>query len=133
MYRFALKVFTFIFVLFSLCSCAAIKPAPDEKSLRERAEKLWIAKVEGDSVTMYNMTVKAFREKVELKKFSKAPLMDFKSFSIKNIEVDPPEGVVTVDYRIVYQGFDFDSVAKESWLFEDGQWLLNLKPSKMPF
>ena len=126
-----LSLFVLIFIFFS---CGAIRPAPSEENLHDRVDKFWKAKIEGDRETIYRMISKSYREEVELKKFLKAPLLEVSSYSIENIELDPPEAVATVDYRFSNMGFDFDTVSKEKWVFEDGNWFLHMKPAGgMPF
>lgn len=126
------KCFLVIILLVMFYSCGAIRPAPNEDKLHARAEKLWEAKVEDDWSTIYEMTVESFREKVEPKKFARAPLLDVKSYSIKKVKVDPPEGEVTVDFQFTHMGFEFDNITKEKWLWENGEWFWNIKPMNFP-
>ncbi len=114
-------------------SCGEIRHASDEDHLRNRVEKYWKAKMEGDNETVYNMTVKSYREKVALKSFLKTPLLDISGFSIKEIEMDFPKALVAVDYRFSHHGFDFNPVIKRTWIFENGDWFVEMEPASMPF
>ncbi len=133
MYKTRIKNLTLIALFLALFSCGAIRHAEDEEYLHNRVEKYWKAKMEGDSETLYNMTVKSYREKVELKKFLKSPLLDISNFSIKEIKINFPKALVTVDYKFNHQGFEFNPVSKWTWVFENGDWFLEIEPVNMPF
>lgn len=133
MSAFRVKCVSLIIMITVLFSCSTIRTAPDEKNLHNRAEKLWEAKVEGDWETIYNMTVESYREKVQLEKFARAPFLNVLSFSIKEIKAEPPEARVMVEYRFAHQSFEFDAIAKDEWVWENGNWFLNMKPMRLPF
>ncbi len=133
MSRFPMKYGLWIIMVTLLFSCSTIRTEPDEKTLHERAEKLWQAKMEGDRETIYNMSVESYREKVELKRFLRGPLINIISFSIQEIKTDLPDAQVTVNYRFSHQGFEFDAIAKDQWVWENENWYLKMKPLNLPF
>ena len=128
-----------ILVLLSLfiVGCAHLPgKTKSEESLRKKVNQEWVAKVNGDWGTVYDLATKEFKQKVERDKFLRGANLKVVSFSVKELTIDKAQGKAQVlvsfdinQMRLTFKG----ATLKEEWIWEDGEWRLNLNPNSSPF
>jgi len=125
--------------IFALAGCAHLGTAPakgTEEALKQKVEMVYEAKVKKDWGVMYDMAVDAYKDKVDRSAFIQRANVNVTSFSIKEVKIIEPgkKALAVVDYSINQMGFDFKITAKDEWLWENGDWHLDLTPLlKLPF
>jgi len=131
----AIRFLGICLIVLSLCSgCAHLSnrsKGPD--ALKMRVQELWTAKKQGDWAKVYDMTCKAYRDKVSKQKFLTGPKLRARDFAIEDISIIEPgkRAVVTVKAKLDVMGRTLSMVLKENWIWEDGQWRLNLVPTPL--
>lgn len=121
-------------MFFSECvtSSEIKKDVNPEDLLRQKVQAEWDARVNKNMGVVYDMTVKAYQEKVSRDKFLQQPSIAIQNFTIKEIKITEPDKKAesSVEYSTNQMGFDFMFTSKEDWLWEDGDWRLNVSPVK---
>lgn len=125
-----------ILLILSACTDIQKKPATEE-TLRQMVQTEWEARVGRKMGVVYDMTVKSFQKAVPRDAFLQRPHMQVTSFSVKEVSLaeSGKEGQTVVQFKTNQMGFDFNFTKKENWTWEDGDWRLNISPSKakLPF
>lgn len=127
-----------VFVLFfCLSSCATLgKNAPSEENLRTAVTGLWDAKVDFEWGYVYDHAVEEYKKYVKRKQFIRRGNLTIRSYEIEEIR---PTGEGRADVRIRFtvapMGLEMSGTTTEEWVWENGEWCLNLMPSllKSPF
>ena len=122
----------FLLIFISLTSCAHIKPEPKtEAALMSQVRQLWEAKIKRDWGAVYDLTVAEYQNKAPKERFLSHTKINVLSYSIKETKIldSGDKALAVVNYHINQQGFDFQMLAKDVWIFENGMWRLNLLPS----
>ena len=123
--------------LLMFTACAHLMTNPKSKeALREKIQMEWEAKVNKNWGVVYDLTVDAYKNKVNRGSFVQSANINVQEFSIKGVKIIEPgrKALAVVDYRINQMGFDFKITSKEEWLWENGDWHLNLLPTlRTPF
>lgn len=131
-----------IFILASILAvagCAHLAPAPakgSEEALRQKVKMEWDAKVRKNWGVVYDLAVDAYKKKVDRNILIRRANINVQEFSIKEVQIIEPgrKALAVVGYRINHMGFDFKVISREEWLWENGDWRLDLTPSlKSPF
>lgn len=119
-----------IFLIFTSCAHMTVNPQ-SEKALRQKVQMEWEAKVKKDWGVVYDLAVDAYKNKLDRDSFVQRANINIKEFSIKEVKIIEPgkKALAVVDSKISQMGFDFNITAKEEWLWENGDWHLNLLPT----
>ncbi|OQW99820.1 MAG: hypothetical protein BWK80_62505 [Desulfobacteraceae bacterium IS3] len=121
-------------MFFSACvkSSNVKSDANPEDLLKQKVQAEWEARVNKKKGIIYDMTTKAFQEKVSRDEFLQQAGIGIQNFTIKEIKITEPDKKAesSVEYSTNQMGFDFTFTSKEDWLWEDGDWRLNLSPVK---
>lgn len=119
-----------IFMMFTACAHLTAPPESQD-ALMQRIKMEWEAKVKRDWGVVYDLTVDAYKQKVDRTSFIRRANVNVKEFSIKEVKIIEPrkKALSIVDYMITQMGYDFRGDAKEEWLWENGAWHLNLLPT----
>jgi hypothetical protein len=124
-------------MLFIVSSCAHLPGArKSEKGLRQRVVKEWEAKLNDDWGTVYDLTAKRFKNAMKREKFVGGTTIEVERYVIQGIEIDPAQekAWAQVMFDIRHMGLSFKGAkTKEEWIWEDGNWRLNLDPHMSPF
>jgi hypothetical protein len=105
-------------------------------ALRARVEQEWNAKKAGEWGTVYDLTCKAYKSQVNRDHYIKGANLSVEGFTVKDVAIDSAQGkgTATVSFDVVQMGFPFKGILlKEDWIWEDGDWRLNLNPKRTPF
>ena len=135
----SLIVIFMLATILAVAGCAHLTPASakrSEEALRQKVKMEWEAKVNKDWGVVYDLTVDAYKNKVNRNSFVQGANINVQEFSIKELKIIEPgrKALAVVDYRINQMGFDFKITSKEEWLWENGGWHLNLLPTlRTPF
>lgn len=124
-----------VLMMFSACAHISVDPH-SEGSLMQRVEKEWVAKVNRDWGTVYDMGVAEFKNKYDKKDFVRMANVIIDEFQIKDIKIIEPgrKATAVVDYKTSHMQYEFNMSASEEWWWEDGEWRLNLLPAmELPF
>jgi hypothetical protein len=121
-----------VLLMFAACKHVQDKPATEE-TLRQMVQTEWEARVSRKLGVVYDMTVKSFQKAVPRDAFLQRPNMPITSFSVKEVKLaeSGKEGQTVVQFKTNQMGFDFNFTTKENWIWEDGDWRLNISPSKV--
>jgi len=119
-----------IFLIFTGCAHMSVNPK-SEKALRQKIRMEWEAKVKKNWGVVYDLTVDAYKNKLDRDFFVQRANINIKEFSIKEVKIIEPgrKALAVVDSKISQVGFDFHMPVKEEWLWENGDWHLNLLPT----
>jgi len=124
-------------MLFVISGCAHLPGnRKSEKTLRDRVTQEWEAKVNDDWGIVYDLTTKEFKSKMKRDKFVGGSNIEVASYVIEEIEIASAQekAWAHVGFDIMYMGMPFKGAkTKEEWLWEDGEWRLNLNPKMTPF
>jgi hypothetical protein len=136
-HRIFLVLLTFFTLIFSV-GCALLPSQTPEEYLQKRVEGLMQAKINGTWDVVYSFYDSSFRKGVSLDKFSSIPRdIDFKNFTIENIEMLPSkrEATAKVKVDISVKGFTFKGAPENQlWIKEGRQWYLKARPgTQHPF
>lgn len=135
----SLIVIFMLATILAVAGCAHLAPASakrSEEALRQKVKMEWEAKVNKDWGVVYDLTVDAYKNKVKRDSFVQGANINVQEFTIKEVKIIEPgrKALAVVDYRINQMGFDFKITSREEWLWENGDWHLNLTPFlKLPF
>ena len=124
-----------IFLIFTACAHLTVDPK-SEKTLRQKVQMEWEAKVKKDWGVVYDLTVDAYKNKIARDSFVRRANINVKEFSIKEVKIIEPgkKALAVVDSKLNQMGFDINITAREEWLWENGAWHLNLLPTlRSPF
>ncbi|PID73469.1 MAG: hypothetical protein CSB33_03615 [Desulfobacterales bacterium] len=133
---YGLGLLTALVLLFSFSGCASLGGDVSEAGLRARVEAEWKARKNNEWGAVYDMTIAAYQEKMTRNNFIKRANINVKGYEIKEVRVIEPEkkGFALVHYQMKHLGYTFPAKSKEEWLWENGEWRLNLLPTlKLPF
>ena len=122
-------------LMFTACAHLMANPKSEE-ALREKIRMEWEAKVKKDWGVVYDLTVDAYKNKVNRDSFVQGANINVQEFSIKEVKIIEPgkKALAVVDSKISQMGFNFHMPVKEEWLWENGAWHLNLLPTlRTPF
>ena len=120
-----------------LAGCAHLSgKSKSEGALRDRVNQEWGAKVKGDWGAVYDLTSREFKNKTDRNRFIRRSNLRIENYSIKEVRIDSEQGKAwaQVSYDINHMGMSFTGAnSKEEWIWEDGEWRLNLKFKRTPF
>ncbi len=122
------KLMGVLWILLSFAACAHIATAPpSEEKLMQNVKKAWEAKVNKDWGTVYDMAAEAYKKSIKRDAFIQGSNIQIADFTIKEAKILPESGnkaQAVVDYTIIHMGFKFNNTARESWIWEGGEWRL---------
>lgn len=125
------------FSLLLLTGCAHLfGNAKTPESLRAKVEQEWSAKKASDWGGVYDLTCQAYKSQVKRDQYIKGANLNVQAFTVKEVVVDSAQGkgTATVSFDVEQMGFPFKGITlKEDWVWEDGDWRLNLNPRSTPF
>jgi hypothetical protein len=132
--RYLLRLGVILLMLTSGCSLYLMK-ANSEEALKQRAQRVWEAKMKGDWGTVYDMADSKFRQGTSREQFMTGSKLVVKGFTITEAKVsaDSKEGIVTVKFKTMVMTYNLEPILKENWVFEDGAWRLKLSDQKTLF
>ncbi|QTA80402.1 Uncharacterized protein dnl_27050 [Desulfonema limicola] len=112
------------------CTHMGLSDSDNKHLLIKRVQAAWEAKINKDWGIVYDMSVDAYKKKVKRDDFIRRANINVEEFSIEDIKIIDPgkKAVAHINQKIKQMGFDFTSVHKEEWLWENGNWYLNLMP-----
>jgi hypothetical protein len=96
----------------------------------------WKARKNKDWGTVWDLTTTAYQEKISRASFITDCNVEIDEYTITRITVLEPEAraMAEIDTVVTFITFKFDHTYKEEWLFENGEWRLNLLPtSRLPW
>ena len=128
-----------LFIIFMLASilafagCAHLMPAPSmgtEEALREKIGQEWEAKMNGNAGALYDLTTDEHKKRVARDSFRYQTNVNLTGFSIKDMEIleEGTKALVHVNIEVRQMGFDFTFPSREVWLWQRGEWRLDIKP-----
>ena len=119
-----------IFLIFTGCAHMTVNPQSEE-ALRQKVQMEWEAKVKKDWGVVYDLAVDAYKNKVDRDSFVRGANINVQEFTIKEVKIIEPgrKAIAVIDSKISQLGFDFHIPVKEEWLWENGDWHLNLLPT----
>lgn len=105
-----------------------------EKDLRKKIALEWQAKMNKDWGVVYDLAADAYKEKVDRTLFIQKANVNVQEFSIQEVKITESgkKALAVVDYRITQKGFDFKTTSKETWVWENGDWRLDLDLKSTP-
>ena len=126
-------IFTLASIL-AFAGCAHLMPAPSmgtEEALREKICQEWEAKMNGNWGAVYDLTTDEHKKRVKRDSFRYHTNVNLTGFSIKDLEIieDGTKALVYVDIKIKQAGFEFTFPSHEEWLWQRGEWRLDIKPA----
>jgi len=131
------RFLTLLLISFLFSGCAHLfGKAKSEQALRGKVTQEWEAKQRGDWGVVYDLTTKEFKRKITRDKFVGGTNLQIESYAVNEIIIDSDQGKasVQVGFDINYMGKAFKGArTTEEWIWEDGEWRLNLKSRKTPF
>jgi hypothetical protein len=106
------------------------KDVNPEDLLKQKVQAEWEARVKKEMGVVYDMTTKAHQEKVSRDQFLQRPGIGIQKFMIKEIKITEPgkKAESSVEYSTNQMGIDFNFTSKENWLWEHGDWRLDISP-----
>ncbi len=122
-----LLMFISVFLIFT--SCMHLKAAfGSEDALRQRITMEWEAKVKKDWGTVYDLMVGICKDTIDRNRFIQKANVNVQDFAIKEVRILEygRKAQAVVDYRIKQMNFGFTVTSREEWLWENGDWHLNL-------
>ena len=122
-------------VLLLLTACSPSTPnLGREETLRRNVKMEWDAKVRKDWGVVYDLTLNAYKNEIDRDLFIQRANVNVQEFSIKEVKIIQPgkKALAVVDYSINQKGFDFKTTSREEWLWENGDWHLDLMPTLKP-
>ena len=129
MNRRIISLILLVTVSLMLTGCAhLITPSESQEALMQRVQMAWEAKVKKDWGVVYDLTVDAYKQKIDRGSFIRRANVNVKEFSIKEVKIieTRKKALSVVDNIITQMGYNFPGTAKEEWLWENGAWHLNL-------
>ena len=119
-----------IFLIFTGCAHIKVNPQSEE-ALRQKVRMEWEAKVKKDWGVVYDLAVDEYKNKVDRDSFVRRANINVQEFTIKEVKIIEPgrKALAVVDSKISQMGFDFHIPCTEEWLWENGDWHLNLLPT----
>jgi len=126
----ALGLLMAVSFLFNTCADLSSDSASEE-ALTTSVKRLWDAKLDADWGAVYDMTVKAYKEKIEKTAFMASPKINLIDYAIQEVDILEPgrKAVSVVTYTNDQSGFQFQANHHEDeWVWEEGAWHLNLQP-----
>ena len=126
-------IFTLVSIL-AFAGCAHLAPVPSmgtEEALREKVSQEWKAKMNMDEGVLYDLTTDEHKKRVTRDSFKYKTNVNLKGFSIKNLEIveNGTRALVSVSIKVRQMGFEFPFLVREEWLWQRGEWRLNMKPA----
>lgn len=123
------------------CGCAKCTLVPvgkmDEKDLlKDNVTQLMDAKVAGKWDVVYDFCDPAFRQKMSKSDYLRGKKLQFKGYTIRNLEILPSgnEANVEISNQISMEGYDFNNAPEvQHWVKTDGKWYLKAKEKANPF
>src|SRR5690606_287943 len=118
----------------SLGACATFGGGTPEEIVAKRAQAYWDARIDGDAKAAYKFTSPSYRAQVDEQKFvlshSKTYALAAKVKSVK-CEAEVCESGTILQVKPPLMGVNtstIDLYYAETWVQEDGQWWVSLKP-----
>jgi len=84
--------------------------------------------VDKDWGTVYDLTTDRCREKMDRDLFVQRANVNVPEFSIQEVKITESgrKALTVIDYRINQRGFDFKTTSREEWIWENGDWRLEM-------
>ena len=103
--------------------------AMDEASLRKRVDLRWDYRIKKQWNAIYEMTTREYRKNNPVNTIGTKTNVTIESYTIHSITVNPAEksGHAVIKFKINQAGFVFELTANENWLWENGDWYLDIK------
>lgn len=119
-----------IFLIFTACAHMTVNPK-SENALRQKVQMEWEAKIKKDWGVVYDLAVDEYKNKIDRDSFVQRANINVKEFSIKEVKIIEPgkKALAVVDSKLSQMGFDINITTREEWLWENGDWHLNLLPT----
>ena len=125
-----------IFLLASIlmaAGCAHLATAPaggSEEALRKKVHQEWEAKMNRNWGALYDLTTDEHKKRVDRDSFRCKTNVNLAGFSIKDMEIleEGTKALVHVNIEVRQMGFDFTFPSREVWLWQRGEWRLDIKP-----
>jgi len=116
--------------LFFCSACAHLSlKSPTEESLRETVDKVWTSKTQRKWGPVYDQANEEYKAQVEREDFIRRSNLRVVSYSIREIRMTGPgKAAVTLGFTVNFTGTDFSGTAEEEWLWEKGEWRVNMMP-----
>ena len=131
-----LFLFIGVALLFGIGYLRTMTSGNTEEALRHRIVAEWEAKKNRNFGAVYDMAAEAYRQKVSRDIFLQRKHVGIQKFSVKSLEMSESgkEALSEVEFTTKQMGFDFTFKSKESWVWEGGEWRLDIsvKPLKLP-
>lgn len=118
----------------SLTACATFGGGTPEEVVAKRAQAYWNARLNGDASKAYQFTNAAFKLAVDEKKFKQNNMASFAvAAEVHKVECDAQKCDVGINLKVDppipgKKLGTIDMYSKQTWLLEDGQWMLFLEP-----
>lgn len=123
-------------LLFFCSACAHLSmKSPTEESLRETVDKVWSSKTKRQWGPVYDQANEEYKACVNREDFIRRANLQVVSYAIQGVRMTGPgKAVVTLDFSVNFTGATFSGTADEEWLWEKGEWRVNMMPQlKTPF
>ncbi|PIE67732.1 MAG: hypothetical protein CSA23_02850 [Deltaproteobacteria bacterium] len=122
-------------IFFVILSACAHRPnRPPEEVLRSKVEKVWLAKANGDCLTVYMSMPASYRKMVSQDAFaSRCFKTRLRNPTIVDMDMadDHAHAVVTVKFDVFQMGYWIPGAQiKEHWSKEGRNWVVDLRPDK---
>jgi len=114
-----------------LSACAhLVKSAPTEENLRKAVTDLWNAKKDFEWGYVYDHSVNEYKKHMERKRFIRRANLTIRDFEIESVKLTGEgKAEVRVKHVVIVMGLEMTTTSTQEWLWEDGEWRLNLMPS----
>lgn len=127
--------FVCVLLLFAVAYQVSGPAGSKADALNQKVRTEWEARVSKDWGTVYDMTTDAFKKKISRSNFVTRAVVHVENYSIKEVKIleSGTEALAIINYTMNQMGFQFNTTARERWLWENGDWHLNLAFSLSPF
>jgi len=125
-----LLLFICVAALFGVAYLTSLTTGNTEDALREQIAAEWEAKVNQNFGAVYDMTANAYKKMVKRDKFLQRGHISVKEYSVKELKIadSGKEARAVIEFITSQMGFEFTFKSKETWIWEDGAWRLNISP-----
>ncbi|TFH66304.1 MAG: hypothetical protein E4G90_04270 [Gemmatimonadales bacterium] len=121
-----------VLLAFIVASVGCSASGGSEKALRKKVTQEWQAKMNMDVGALYDLTTDEHKKRVPRESFKYEPNVTLVGFSIEKLEIveEGTKALVRVDIKVKPEGFEFTFPTHEEWLWQGGEWRLNVKPAQ---
>ncbi len=104
----------------------------NKESLDQKIQQEWTARKSRNMEAVYEMTAQAHKKEVSRGDFLQRNHIYIEDYTVKDVKIEESgkEAFATVDYLTNQMGFKFTFTAKEKWIWENGEWHLQLPSPK---